>query len=66
VTDLIVRINEQPREVLDAVAASMNVRASEPAMQAICARYLAQIALPAGARVLEVVGQRTEISHSRQ
>jgi hypothetical protein len=32
----------------------MNVRASEPAMQAICARYLAQIALPAGARVLEV------------
>jgi arsenite methyltransferase len=51
---VIARINEQPREVLDAIAASMNVRASEPAMQAICARYLAQIALPAGARVLEV------------
>src|SRR5262245_40010854 len=32
----------------------MNVRASEPAMQAICARYMAQITLPAGARVLEV------------
>jgi ubiquinone/menaquinone biosynthesis C-methylase UbiE len=32
----------------------MNVRASEPAMQAISARYMAQIILPKGARVLEV------------
>jgi arsenite methyltransferase len=39
---------------LDAIAKSMNVRASEPAMQAICARYMAQIALPKAARVLEV------------
>jgi len=54
VTGLIARIKEQPREVLDAIATSMNVRASEPAMQAICARYMAQIALPAGSRVLEV------------
>src|SRR5262245_55563823 len=53
-TGLLARIAEQPREVLNAIAASMNVRASEPAMQAICARYMAQITLPAGARVLEV------------
>jgi ubiquinone/menaquinone biosynthesis C-methylase UbiE len=53
-TGLLARIKEQPREVLDAIAASMNVRASEPAMQAICARYMAQITLPVGARVLEV------------
>src|SRR5262245_65640849 len=32
----------------------MNVRASEPAMQAICARYMAQVSLPVGARVLEI------------
>ena len=53
-TDLITRIGEQPREVLDSIARSMNVRASEPAMQAICARYMAQIVLPQGARVLEI------------
>lgn len=53
-TDLYTRIGEQPREVLDAVAASLNVRASEPAMQAICTRYMAQIALPSEARVLEI------------
>jgi arsenite methyltransferase len=54
VTDLYTRIREQPREVLDTIATSLNVRASEPAMQTICARYMAQIALPAGARVLEI------------
>src|ERR1700704_6446329 len=32
----------------------MDVRASEPAMQAMCARYMAQITLPEGARVLEI------------
>jgi ubiquinone/menaquinone biosynthesis C-methylase UbiE len=53
-SDLINRIGEQPREVLDAIANSMNVRASEPAMRAICARYMSQIVLPQGARVLEV------------
>src|SRR5262245_1998912 len=53
-TGLLVRIREQPREVLDDIAKSMNVRASEPAMQTICARYMAQITLPEGARVLEV------------
>ena len=53
-TGLLARIKEQPREVLNAIANSMNVRASEPAMQAICARYMTEIALPAGARVLEV------------
>jgi arsenite methyltransferase len=54
VTDLYTRISEQPRDVLDTIANSLNVRASEPAMQAICARYMAQIALPADARVLEI------------
>ena len=53
-TDLITRIGEQPREVLDSIARSMNIRASEPAMQAICARYMAQIVLPRGARALEI------------
>src|SRR5215813_13205841 len=53
-TGLLARIAEQPREVLNTIANSMNVRASEPAMQAICARYMAQIALPAGPCVLEV------------
>ena len=53
-TDLYTRIREQPREVLDAVATSLNVRASEPAMQAICARYMSQISLPAEARILEI------------
>jgi ubiquinone/menaquinone biosynthesis C-methylase UbiE len=54
VTDLYTRIREQPRDVLDTIANSLNVRASEPAMQTICARYMAQIAPPAGARVLEI------------
>jgi arsenite methyltransferase len=54
VTDLYTRISEQPREVLDTIANSLNVRASEPAMQAICARYMAQIAVPVGARALEI------------
>jgi arsenite methyltransferase len=53
-TGLLARIAEQPREVLNTIANSMNVRASEPAMQAICARYMAQIALPVGSRVAEV------------
>jgi arsenite methyltransferase len=53
VTDLLTRIAEQPREVLDAIAKSMNIRASEPAMQSICARYMGQIAARGG-RVLEV------------
>ena len=53
-TDLYTRIEEQPREVLDTIARSLDVRASEPAMQAICARYMAQIGLPERARVLEI------------
>jgi ubiquinone/menaquinone biosynthesis C-methylase UbiE len=54
VTDLYIRIREQPREVLDTIANSLNVRASEPAMRTICARYMTQIALPVRARVLEI------------
>src|SRR5919198_1817790 len=54
VTGLVARIREQPPEVLHAIANSMEVRAAEPAMQAICARYMARITLPEGARVLEI------------
>jgi len=54
VTDLYTRIADQPREVLDTIANSLNVRASEPAMQDICARYMARVTQPAGARVLEI------------
>ena len=52
--DLYTRIVEQPGDLLDTIARSLNVRASEPAMQAICARYMTQVALPRGARVLEI------------
>jgi ubiquinone/menaquinone biosynthesis C-methylase UbiE len=51
--DLYLHIAEQPDEVLDAIAGAMNTRAAEPAMQAICARYMAPLARP-GADVLEV------------
>jgi ubiquinone/menaquinone biosynthesis C-methylase UbiE len=54
VTDLYTHIRDQPPDVLDTIAKSLDVRASEPAMQAICARYMAQIPLPAAARVLEI------------
>jgi ubiquinone/menaquinone biosynthesis C-methylase UbiE len=53
VTDLLTRITEQPQDVLDAIAHSMNVRASEPAMRSICARYLGRLAAP-NADVLEI------------
>jgi arsenite methyltransferase len=53
VTDLLTRIAEQPRDVLDAIANSMNVRASEPAMRSICARYLGPLTAP-DADVLEI------------
>jgi ubiquinone/menaquinone biosynthesis C-methylase UbiE len=52
--DLYTRIVEQPGDLLDTIARSLNVRASEPAVQAICARYMTQVALPRGARVLEI------------
>jgi SAM-dependent methyltransferase len=52
-TDLLTRIAEQPQDVLDAIANSMNVRASEPAMRSICAHYLGRLGV-ADADVLEV------------
>lgn len=52
-TDLLTRIAEQPQDVLDAIANSMNVRASEPAMRSICARYLGRLSAP-HADVLEI------------
>ncbi len=48
------RIDAQPAEVLQAIARSMDVRAAEPAMQAICERYMAAIDASAGTTVLEV------------
>jgi ubiquinone/menaquinone biosynthesis C-methylase UbiE len=53
-TDLLTRIEEQPADVLQAIAHSMDLRAAEPAMQTICERYMGAIAAPAGANVLEV------------
>lgn len=53
-TDLHTRITEQPHDVLEIIARSMETRAAEPAMRAICARYMGGIGLPANARVLEV------------
>lgn len=52
--DLYTRITEQPIEVLEAMARSMETRANEPAMQEICARYMSQISLPDAGRVLEI------------
>jgi len=52
-TDLLTHIETQPPEVLDAIARSMNVRAAEPAMQSICARYMGEIVIR-GANALEV------------
>lgn len=53
-TDLHTRIREQPQDVLEVIARSMETRASEPAMQEICARYMNGIGPPGNARVLEV------------
>lgn len=52
-TDLLTRIEEQPPEVVDVIARSMNIRAAEPAMQSICASYMGKIGVP-NAHVLEV------------
>ncbi|MBK0399391.1 methyltransferase domain-containing protein [Limibaculum sp. M0105] len=52
--DLYLRIADQPDEVLDAVAAAMDKRAAEPAMQEICADYMA--GLPRGTGHLLEVG----------
>lgn len=52
-TDLLTRIAEQPQDVLEAIAKSMNVRASEPAMRSICASYLGRLTSP-HSDVLEV------------
>lgn len=52
--DVYTRIEQQPQEVLEAIARSMEVRASEPEMQDICASYLGRITRPRSPRVLEV------------
>jgi ubiquinone/menaquinone biosynthesis C-methylase UbiE len=52
--DLHTRIREQPDEVLALIAQSMDIRASEPAMAAICVDYLSAIPEAQGARVLEI------------
>src|SRR5262249_38865049 len=41
-------------DVLEGIAHSMNIRAAEPVMQAICARYMAKFAVPRDSCVLEV------------
>jgi ubiquinone/menaquinone biosynthesis C-methylase UbiE len=52
--DVHTRIREQPSEVLETIARSMETRASEPAMQAIVRRYLSALEIPNGARALEL------------
>jgi len=54
VADLLTRITEQPHDVLEAIANSMSVRASEPVMRSICAQYLGRLAAAPHADVLEV------------
>lgn len=52
--DLYLSIREQPPEVLETIAESMNARANEPAMQAICADYLGRIGAIGRGRVVEI------------
>lgn len=52
--DLHTKIKEQPSDVLETIAKSMEIRAGEPAMQAICARYMGSIPRSDRVRVLEV------------
>lgn len=54
VVDLYTRIKEQTADVLETIAKSLEIRAGEPAMRAICASYLGEIRLPDEARILEV------------
>ncbi|KUF12197.1 methyltransferase domain-containing protein [Pseudoponticoccus marisrubri] len=51
--DIYLQIADQPEGVIDAIAASMDARAAEPQMQAICARYMGGLPGP-GAEVLEL------------
>jgi ubiquinone/menaquinone biosynthesis C-methylase UbiE len=51
--DLYLRIAEQSEDILDAIAASMDKRAAEPAMRKICDAYMGEIPGP-GADVLEI------------
>lgn len=51
--DLYLRIADQPDDVLEAIASSMDKRAAEPQMRAICADYMTGLQ-QAGAQVLEV------------
>ncbi len=51
--DLYLNIAAQPEPVLDAIAASMDARANEPAMQEICAAYMTDLPGPS-ATMLEI------------
>lgn len=52
--DLHTQIVEQPQELLDVIARSMESRARAPGMQQICAQYMGQIQLPENVKVLEI------------
>lgn len=51
--DLYLKIADQPDQILDAIASSMNTRAAEPAMQKICSGYMTPLSKHAG-KVLEI------------
>jgi arsenite methyltransferase len=52
-SDLYLSIADQPDNVIDAIAASMDKRAAEPAMARICASYMANLPQPVDA-LLEI------------
>ena len=52
-TDVYLNISRQPEAVINAIASSMDDRARDPAMQAICATYMGRLPKP-GAKILEI------------
>jgi len=52
--DIYATISEQPPEIQERVVEAMRLRADEPEMQAMLERYLSEIDVPDGARVLEI------------
>jgi len=51
--DIYLTIDHQPRSVIESIRSSMETRAAEPAMQAICRDYMRGAGIQRGARILE-------------
>lgn len=52
--DVYIRIADAPPPILDGLMAALELRAADPQLRAMLATYLSDVALPTGARVLEV------------